>query len=364
MPSLDRKLRKDLERVVRDARRAAQEGARKEIERLCVAAKEPHDALSDDEKRLRVRLRAHARQLGDPRKPDGTHGVAHLTDECAYVHWHRLLFTRFLAETDLLIEPETGVTLTLHDCRELARQRGLDWLDMAASFAARMLPEIFRADDPVLQITLPPETRQALERLLESLPRDVFLADDSLGWVYQFWQADRKEAINASETKIGADELSAVTQLFTEDYMVLFLLHNTLGAWWAGKRLAADPDLARTAPDEATVRAACSVGGYDWTYLRFLREDDGAWRPAAGVFDGWPTAAKDIRVLDPCMGSGHFLVFALPILAAMRAGEEALSSADAVAAVLRDNLHGLEIDLRCTQIAAFALAFAAWRMAG
>jgi Putative ATP-dependent Lon protease len=63
-------------------------------------------------------------------------------------------------------------------------------------------------------------------------------------------------------------------------------------------------------------------------------------------------------VLDPCMGSGHFLVFALPILVAFRMVEDGLSEADAIAAVLADNLFGLEIDPRCTQIAAFALALA------
>src|SRR5207248_2769390 len=64
------------------------------------------------------------------------------------------------------------------------------------------------------------------------------------------------------------------------------------------------------------------------------------------------------------MGSGHFLVFTLPILIAFRMAEEGLSDSAAVDAVLRDNLFGLEIDPRCTQIAAFNLAFAAWRKAG
>ena len=59
-----------------------------------------------------------------------------------------------------------------------------------------------------------------------------------MGWVYQFWQAERKDEVNASGEKIGADELAPVTQLFTEDYMVSFLLDNSLGAWWAGKRLS------------------------------------------------------------------------------------------------------------------------------
>ena len=124
----------------------------------------------------------------------------------------------------------------------------------------RMLPQIFRQGDPVLEVVLPPETRSGLEDLLEKLPRDVFVADDSLGWVYQFWQADRKDEINESEKKIGAEELPAVTQLFTEDYMVLFLLHNTLGAWWAGKVLAQKPELAKTAKSEDELRAACAVG--------------------------------------------------------------------------------------------------------
>ena len=213
-------------------------------------------------------------------------------------------------------------------------------------------------------MALPPETRSQLENLLKALPRDVFVADDSLGWVYQYWQADRKDEVNRSEKKIGADELPAVTQLFTEDYMVLFLLHNTLGAWWAGKVLAAKPELASSAKTEDELRAACAVGGVEWTYLRFVRDGDGVWRPAAGAFEGWPRVAKDITLLDPCMGSGHFLVFAFPILVDFRIAEEGLSREGAVDAVLRDNLFGLEIDPRCTQIAAFNLAFAAWRMVG
>ena len=214
-------------------------------------------------------------------------------------------------------------------------------------------------------MALPPETRQALDQLLKSLPDGIFLADDSLGWVYQFWQAEQKKQVNESGEKIGADALPAVTQLFTEDYMVLFLLHNTLGAWWAGKVLAVKPELADSSKTEEELRAACAVQGYDWSYLRFSRDEkDGKWRPAAGTFDGWPRAAKDLKVLDPCMGSGHFLVFALPTLAAFRMEEEGLSRPEAVAAALRVNLFGLEIDNRCTQVAAFNLALAAWKMTG
>src|SRR6202035_1027352 len=97
-----------------------------------------------------------------------------------------------------------------------------------------------------------------------------------------------------------------------------------------------------------------------------VRDDDGAgrWRPAAGTFPGWPSRAAQITYCDPCCGSGHFFVEAFFILVALRRNEEGLSAADAAVAVLRDNLHGLEIDGRCVQIAAFNVALAAWKLAG
>ena len=370
MSSLPRDLRKDLEKTVKQARSVAETGAQKVLEQHGVHQHEPYGPMSPEQRALRNRLRAHGRQLGDRRDPQkGTQTIGRLVQECAYEHWHRMLFARFLAETDLLIEPQSGVAITLEECQELARDEAADWLALASEYAERMLPQIFRKDDPILAITLPPETRSELEDLLKALPRDVFTADDSLGWVYQFWQANAKEAVNKSEKKIGADELPAVTQLFTEDYMVLFLLHNTLGAWWAGKVLAVNPVLATSAQSEDELRAACKVGNAEWTYLRFVRDKaedgtEGPWRPATGTFEGWPTVAKNLTVLDPCMGSGHFLVFALPILVAFRMTEEGLGETAAVDAVLRDNLFGLEIDPRCTQIAAFNLAFAAWRRVG
>lgn len=365
MTTLARNIRKDLENTVTKARRVAETGARKVLEQLAVHNHEPWDSMTPEQRVLRNRLRAHGRQLGDQRDDKrGIQSIARLVTEYAYEHWHRMLFARFLAEADLLIEPESGMPLTLDECQELAREQGTDWLELASTYAERMLPQIFRSGDPVLEVSLPPETRSELEDILKALPSDVFLADDSLGWVYQFWQADRKEEVNKSGVKIGADELPAVTQLFTEDYMVYFLLHNTLGAWWAGKLLAKNPELAKTATSEAELRAACRVGDIEWDYLRFVQDDEVGWRPAAGTFVGWPKTTREIKLLDPSMGSGHFLIFALPILVALRISEEGLSREAAVETVIQDNIYGLEIDPRCTQIAAFNLAFAAWRMIG
>ena len=417
--TLDPALRKQLENAVRVARRVAEDGARGALGALAVDAAWPHGSMTEDERTLRRKLRAHGRQLGDKRNGlTSEQEIERLAHEVAYEHWHRMLFARFLAENGLLIDPEWQVAVSLEECADLAREgRGTDSWDVAASFAAGMLPEIFRPDDPALSVTLAPETRQKLEKLVADLPKAVFVATDSLGWTYQFWQTDRKDAVNRSEVKIGADELPAVTQLFTEPYMVRFLFHNTVGAWRAGRVLAERPELARDAADESELAEAVriapagDVAGYDFEYLRFVREptsmDDGGplvggspeegsqsggqgasealrnadglpegkqgsqaprakgpWRPAAGAFEGWPDRVADLRVLDPCCGSGHFLVEALELLARLRTEEEGLAVEAAVRAVLRDNLFGLEIDLRCTQIAAFNLALAAWKMVG
>ena len=357
-------LRKSLEKAVQQARDAAETGAADAIRRLGVAATSPPAHLNQPAKALRVRLRAHARSLGDSRRSDESHEVKRLTEESAYAHWHRLLFARFLLERRLLREPQSGGEVTLDDCRELADTHGLpDAWAAAERFAAAMLPGVFRPDDPVLALDFAPEHAAALQRILQSLNPTTFQADDSLGWTYQFWRAAEKDAVNRTGAKIGADSLPAVTQLFTEPYMVRFLLHNTLGAWWAGKVLAADAKLSENAVEEMTLRAACSLPGIDWEYLRFVREAD-AWRPAAGIFPGWPREAKAITVMDPCCGSGHFLVEAFSILTALRIREEKLEPATAATEVLRSNLFGLEIDGRCVQLASFAIALAAWRLSG
>ncbi|CAN7144675.1 SAM-dependent DNA methyltransferase [Paraburkholderia hospita] len=337
-------LRTQLENTVKTARDVAEKGAHAALAQMAVAEAKAPDYLSDELKALRRRLRAHGRALGDEKTSDDAQGIQHLVWEVAYEHWHRMLFARFLAENGLLLW-EQGAAVSLDDCEALVQETDLamnlgaktKW-ELAGKLAAHMLPQVFKPQSPVFELAFAPEHQRELELLLAALPPEVFKASDSLGWVYQFWQAKRKDEVNASEVKIGADELPAVTQLFTEPYMVDFLLHNSLGAWWVTRH-----------PGKA-----CPV---PLTYLRTL--EDGT--PAAGTFEGWPDRLQDFKLLDPCCGSGHFLVAAFLLLVPMRMEGEGLSAMDAVDAVLADNLHGLELDARCVEIAVFALALTAWR---
>ncbi|MBN9372144.1 DNA methyltransferase [Hydrogenophaga sp.] len=347
---LAKPLRSQLENTVKSARDVGEKAALAALRQLAVSEAKAPDYLSDELKALRRRMRAHGRALGDVKAKDDTQGLQHLVWEVAYEHWHRMLFARFLAENGLLMW-ELGAPVSLEDCQNLVdhEQAMLEgeklgsktqW-ELAGKLAARMLPQVFKPQSPVFELAFAPEHQRELERLLAALPPEVFKASDSLGWVYQFWQAKRKDEVNASEVKIGADELPAVTQLFTEPYMVDFLLHNSLGAWWVTRH-----------PGKP-----CPV---PLTYLRTL--EDGT--PAAGKFESWPSRLDEFKLLDPCCGSGHFLVAAFLLLVPMRMAAESLSAMDAVDAVLADNLHGLELDARCVEIAVFALALAAWRFPG
>jgi hypothetical protein len=350
MAALDSKLRDQLDTVCKTARELAVSYARSSLEKRAVDAAEPLPHFGPKEKDLRNRLRARGRQVGDTRNDDKTQSIDQLTQELAYEYWHRMLFARFLAENNLLMHPD-GVAVSLEECEELAPTAdppAANGFVLAARYASLMLPQIFRADDVLLEIELAPEQRLALQKLLASLPKQTFLADDSLGWVYQFWQTAEKEKVNKSGDKIDGHTIPAVTQLFTEQYMVDFLLQNTIGAWWC----------STNAKKGIPGGAGTSVGSspVPMPYLRW--REDGS--PAAS-YPGWPSTLAEFTMIDPCCGSGHFLVSAFNLLVPLRMHDEQLSARAASEAVLRENLFGLELDPRCTQIAAFALALAAWK---
>ena len=334
--------RSTLESVVINARKVSEKGARNALHTLAVDEAEPYGHMTPEQRTLRNRLRSKARLLGDVLHNNGKQEINHLAYELAYEYWHKMLFAKFLEANNLLIHSKMKVPVSMEDCEAVAKEEGFTnkW-EAAASYASKMLPAIFRIDDPLMQINYASNDRINLEDLLDKLDNYIFTADDSLGWVYQFWQSEAKAAINASGEKINGEKLPAVTQLFTEPYMVHFLIDNTLGAWWISRNPGVIPPVK-------------------FDYLRLL--DDG--KPAAGTYEGWPDKTAQVTSLDPCMGSGHFVASLFPVFAKLRMHEEGLTAAEATDKVITENLHGLELDPRCTQIAAFNLALTAWKFIG
>ena len=366
---LDKALRRTLEATVIKARDIAELAANQALNRLGVGDAKPADYLSDEQRKLRTRLRARGRQLGDIKEVNSRQATHKLVTEVAYEHWHRMLFARFLEQNNLLMYDEY-TSLSLDECSELAQdvdtarddleRRCESGWELAGVLASKMLPQIFRIDSPVFELELAPEHQRSLEQLVTGLSLETFQAQDSLGWVYQFWQSKRKDEVNKSEVKIGADELSPVTQLFTEPYMVSFLLDNALGAWWAGKRLT-ESDWQH-ASSEQELRNKAAIPGVSLEYLRFVQDGTTKqWQPASGTFDAWPDELSEFKAIDPCCGSGHFLVAIFLMLVPMRMQLENLSEQQAIDKVLSENLHGLELDQRCVELAVFALALEAWR---
>ncbi len=366
---LDKALRRTLEATVIKARDIAELAATQALNRLGVSDAKPADYLNDEQRRVRTRLRSRGRQLGDIKKDNGRQATHKLVTEVAYEHWHRMLFARFLEQNNLLMYDEY-TSLSLDECSELAQdsdtarddleRRCESGWELAGVLASKMLPQIFRIDSPVFELEFAPEHQRSLEQLVTGLSLEIFQAQDSLGWVYQFWQSKLKDEVNQSEVKIGADELSPVTQLFTEPYMVSFLLDNALGAWWAGKQLK-DTDWQK-AQSEQELRDKAAISGVPLSYLRFVQnENTKQWQPASGTFDAWPDNLSEFKAIDPCCGSGHFLVAIFLMLVPMRMQLENLSEQQSIDKVLSENLHGLELDQRCVELAVFALALEAWR---
>ena len=330
-----------LESAVKKARKVSEAGARNALQTLAVNSPDPFAHMSSEQKSLRNRLRSKGRLLGDELSTGGPQEIKHISTELAYDYWHKMLFARFLEANGLLIHP-SGVAVSLEECEELAKEEGYaDKWTAASHYASVMLPAIFRPQDPLMQVEFAAEDRIKLETILNDIEYSIFTSEDSLGWVYQYWQSEVKDVINKSGDKIDGEKLPAVTQLFTEPYMVNFLIDNTIGAWWVSRHPGDTPPV-------------------NFKYLRL--HDNGT--PAAGKFESWPDRTAEITMLDPCMGSGHFVVSVFQILIPLRMLEENLSKEKATYKVITENLHGLEIDPRCTQIAAFNLALAAWKFCG
>ena len=160
-----------------------------------------------------------------------------------------------------------------------------------------------------------------------------------IGWLYQYYNTEPKDKVFANlkkNVKISAADIPAATQLFTPDWIVRYMVENSLGRLWTeghGKPEHADwKYYLEEAEQEDTVRAE----------LKQLREAYREIQP------------EQIRIIDPCMGSGHILVYAFDVLMDIYTAC-GWSERDAAVSILRNNLYGLDIDRRAYQLAYFAV---------
>ena len=178
--------------------------------------------------------------------------------------------------------------------------------------------------------------------LIHDIPEDDFNIErggqvEIIGWLYQYYNTEPKAAAFAKHGKITKEEIPAVTQLFTPDWIVRYMVENSLGRLWVEGH--PDCDLKENwkyyleeAQQEPEVQAKLSE----------IRKEYAALNP------------EDIKLIDPCMGSGHILVYAFDVL--MQIYESAgYSQRDAAKSILEHNIYGLDIDDRAYQLAYFAV---------
>ena len=174
--------------------------------------------------------------------------------------------------------------------------------------------------------------------LIHDIPEDDFNIErggqvEIIGWLYQYYNTEPKAAAFAKNGKITKEEIPAVTQLFTPDWIVRYMVENSLGRLW----VEGHPECGlkenwkyylEEAQQEPEVQAK----------LAEIRKEYAALNP------------EDIKLIDPCMGSGHILVYAFDVL--MQIYESAgYSQRDAAKSILENNIYGLDIDDRAYQLA-------------
>ncbi|MGB8932434.1 MAG: BREX-6 system adenine-specific DNA-methyltransferase PglX [Anaeromyxobacteraceae bacterium] len=232
---------------------------------------------------------------------------------------------------------------------------------------------------------VPPATlREVVEKLDQPELESAWTDDTTLGWVYQYWNDPEREALDAKLNdggKIEPHEIASKTQMFTERYMVEWLLQNSLGLTWLCmcRKHGWTPDADRVLPlldarradwrkqrdaGEVALDALMPIEGEleeHWKYYVPQPIPDDAVASA-------PDSIRTLRLLDPACGSGHFLVIAFDLLAAMYREEarhrgETTSDREIAESILENNLHGIDIDPRAVQIAAAAVVLKAKRLA-
>ena len=222
--------------------------------------------------------------------------------------------------------------------------------------------------------------RTVVEALNQRELDEAWDDDTTLGWTYQYWNDPERYKLDAKVKaggKIEPHEIAAKTQMFTERYMVEWLLHNSLGPTWFaicrrhGWRAEAEdvlPVLESRRADWLVKREAEAVAVDALMPMESPLED--RWKyyvlqdiPEEAVAAA-PESLRDLKMLDPACGSGHFLVIACGLLFELyreearhrgEDGEDAWSDKAIVSSILENNLHGIDIDPRAVQIAAAAL---------
>ena len=297
----------------------------------------------------------------------------YIMEEVAYTWFNRLIAVRFMEVNDYLpshlrvlssesgkLEPDlvTHLDEAEFEFDEAEKKEIAEWqlnneLDKLFRFLFikqcnalnEILPGLFEKTTDYTEVLLNlsvVDQEGVVYKLTHDIPEDDFNIEQGgqveiIGWLYQYYNTEPKAAAFAKSGKITKEEIPAVTQLFTPDWIVRYMVENSLGRLWVEGH--PDSDLRQNwkyyldeAPQEPEVQAK----------LADIRKEYAALSP------------ENLTLIDPCMGSGHILVYAFDVLMQIYTSV-GYTERDAAKSILEHNLYGLDIDDRAYQLAFFAV---------
>lgn len=233
-----------------------------------------------------------------------------------------------------------------------------------------ILPGMFQTIADYTELLLPDNLLRegsVIEQMISQIPEDNWKdAVQIIGWLYQYYNSEKKDEVFAAlkkNVKISKDNIPAATQLFTPDWIVRYMVENSLGRLWVEGHPDAKAQLLPT-PEE---QAAYTAGNRDpedtkWHYyLEEAQQEPQVQAQLSEISKQYADLTPEqIKVIDPCCGSGHILAYLFDVL--MQIYENyGYTPRDAVTSILQNNLYGLDIDDRAAQLAYFAVMMKARR---
>ena len=322
-----------------------------------------------------IEQRRRLKEVIENKAADTDYSTAYkyVIEEVAYTWFNRLIAVRFMEVNDYLpghirvLSSETGkmepdLVTTPFDSElefasteeeriiQLKQDNKIDELFRMlfikqCNALNELLPALFEKTNDYTEILLNfsvIDQEGVVYRLVHDIPEEDFDVNrggqvEIIGWLYQYYNTEPKNDAFAKKGKITKEEIPAVTQLFTPDWIVRYMVENSLGRLW----LEGHPD--------DTLKAKWKY------YLDEAEQEPEVKKRLDEIKEEYKKLnPEDIRLIDPCMGSGHILVYAFDVL--MQIYESAgWSQRDAAKSIVENNIYGLDIDDRAFQMAYFAV---------
>ena len=371
-----------------------------------IGTSEPY-AISGDAIPQRKKLVEVIRQ----KEKDSNYATAYkyILEEVAYTWFNRLIAIRFMEVNDYLpshirvlssesgkIEPDLVTTpfdaeLTFTSAEEetvlrLKTENKLDELFRLlfikqCNALNELLPALFETTNDYTELLLNlsvVDQEGVVYHLIHDIDEDDFNIEkggqvEIIGWLYQYYNTEPKNAAFAKNGKITKEEIPAVTQLFTPDWIVRYMVENSLGRIFISGQLAvASGQWAVGSGQWPVASEQRSVASEQWSEAERIEKEKAlaekmGWRYYLPEAEQTPevraqlnklttghSSLTTLKIIDPCMGSGHILVYAFDVLMQMYEND-GYSQRDAAQCILENNLFGLDIDERAAQLAYFAV---------